>query len=84
MSLGRRERLTDESRNTLRSLTVRVRDFRSNEDLVRAGTRPHESCLVISGFAARAQYLPSGRSADRDRALGGGSVANACYASLRT
>jgi CRP-like cAMP-binding protein len=59
-SLSRRETLTSESIEALRSLSVRVKDFAPNEDLVRSGTSPHESCLVIAGFAARAQYLPNG------------------------
>lgn len=59
-ALGRRERLSDASVEALRNLTVRVRDFQANQDLVQAGSRPTESCVVISGFAARSQYLPNG------------------------
>lgn len=59
-SLSRRDPLSSESVEALRNLTVRVKDFTPNEDLVRSGTSPVESCLVISGFAARAQYLADG------------------------
>lgn len=59
-SLSRRETLSSESIDALRSLSVRVKDFEPNEDVVRSGTSPHESCLVISGSGARAQYLKDG------------------------
>lgn len=59
-SLSRRDTLSSESIDALCRLPIRVKDFAPNEPMVEAGTRPNESCLVISGFAARAQYLPDG------------------------
>lgn len=59
-SLSRRAPLTSKSETDLRSLSIRVREFRPNHDLVASGSRPRESCVVVSGFAARAQYLPDG------------------------
>lgn len=59
-SLSRRDTLSPASLEALRKMTIRTKEFAPNEDLVQTGARPNESCLILSGFAARAQYLPDG------------------------
>lgn len=59
-SLDRLEPLDQRDRDLLGGLDLRIRSFAAQEDIVRAGTQPGESCFVVSGFAARAQYLANG------------------------
>jgi CRP-like cAMP-binding protein len=59
--LARRDHVSDGERKLIEALPRRVRGFANGEELVREGSRPNESCLVLSGFAARAQYLPDGK-----------------------
>lgn len=53
--------LSDEEKDILERSFSRVRDFRADEDIVREGDRPTESCIILEGFAARYKVLPSGR-----------------------
>src|SRR4051812_46808718 len=59
--LARRDRVSEAERKLIEQLPRRVRSFANGEELVREGSRPNESCLVISGFSARAHYLPDGK-----------------------
>ena len=53
--------LSDEEKAVLERSFTRIRDFKADEDIVREGDRPTESCIVVDGFAARYKLLPSGR-----------------------
>lgn len=53
--------LSDEEKDVLERSFTRIRDFRADEDIVREGDRPTESCIILEGFAARYKVLPSGR-----------------------
>jgi len=53
--------LSDEEKDVLERAFTRIRDYRADEDVVREGDRPTESCIVVEGFAARYKVLPSGR-----------------------
>jgi CRP-like cAMP-binding protein len=59
--LARRDRVSEAERNLIEQLPRRLRTFANGEELVREGSRPTESCLLLSGFTARAQYLPDGK-----------------------
>jgi CRP-like cAMP-binding protein len=59
--LERSDVLSDEEKDVLDRSFTRVRDFRADEDIVREGDRPTESCIILEGFAARYKVLPSGR-----------------------
>ncbi len=60
-SLERRDTLTAEERGIIQRLPYRIRSFTGGEELVKEASRPNESCLVLQGYAARAQFLPDGR-----------------------
>jgi CRP-like cAMP-binding protein len=53
--------LSDEEKAVLERSFTRIREFKADEDIVREGDRPTESCIVVDGFAARYKLLPSGR-----------------------
>lgn len=59
-SLQRLEPLDQRDRDLLAGLDLRLKQFGANENIVRSGTRPGESCFIVGGFAARAQYLADG------------------------
>jgi len=59
-ALERIEPLQQRDRDCLRGLDLRLRTFSAHDNIVRAGAHPSESCFVVSGFAARAQYLVNG------------------------
>jgi CRP-like cAMP-binding protein len=59
--LERSDVLSDEEKDVLEKAFTRIREFRADEDIVREGDRPTESCIVMEGFAARYKVLPSGR-----------------------
>ena len=60
-ALERRDILTDEEKELLRQMPSRVRKFGGGEELVAQGSRPQESCLILRGFAARAQFVGEGK-----------------------
>jgi CRP-like cAMP-binding protein len=45
--------LTSEERDALRALPMMVREVGADQDVVRDGDRPSQSCLVLDGFAVR-------------------------------
>ena len=59
--LSRRDHVSDTERTLIEQLPRRIRSFNKGEELVKEGSRPNESCLVLSGFTARAQSLPDGK-----------------------
>lgn len=59
-SLERRDSLNDDEVRIISGLPARPAVFSAGEEIVIEGTRPKESCLVTSGFAARSQSLRSG------------------------
>jgi CRP-like cAMP-binding protein len=59
--LERSDVLSDEEKDVLEKSFTRIREFRADEDIVREGDRPTESCVILEGFAARYKVLPSGR-----------------------
>lgn len=59
--LERHDRISDEERQAIIALPARMRSFASGEELVSEDSRPEEACLIVEGFAARAQYLANGK-----------------------
>jgi len=59
--LERRDRVSEEERLLVERLPVTRRSFQNGQELVQEGSRPGESCLVISGFTARAQLMRDGK-----------------------
>ena len=59
-SLERLEPLDQRDRDLLAGLDLRLKRFAANSEIVRSGTSPSESCFIVAGFAARAQYLADG------------------------
>lgn len=59
-SLERRDRLSDNEKTALYSLGWRVRDFARGSELIPDRSRPTESCLLVSGLAARSVILRNG------------------------
>jgi CRP-like cAMP-binding protein len=55
-----RDSLSGEERELLERLPHRRRSFHRNEEIVQAHTFPKESCIVVSGMAARAVYVENG------------------------
>lgn len=60
-TLERRDHLPERERAALRNLTWRVRHFSPEEDIVAEGSEPFESCLLVEGFACRANSFSDGR-----------------------
>jgi CRP-like cAMP-binding protein len=52
--------LSENERQALRKLPVTIRDLRADEDIVREGDRPWQSCLLLDGFLQRYKMLPDG------------------------
>jgi CRP-like cAMP-binding protein len=59
--IDRRDHVSDAERALIEQLPRRMRSFGNGEELVAEGSRPTESCLVTTGFTARAQVLPDGK-----------------------
>ena len=60
-NLSARDQVSNEERQLLEQLPRRVRSFTNGEELVHEGFRAVESCLILSGFTARAQFLSDGK-----------------------
>jgi CRP-like cAMP-binding protein len=58
--LEKRDTLSDADIALIRSIPVRKETFTSGAEMVVEDTRPGESCMVLKGFAARAQILRDG------------------------
>jgi len=59
-TLERRDVLSGEEQQLLSQLPARKRRFAAGEELVAEHAEPSESCLILSGFVARAQFLADG------------------------
>jgi len=59
-SLGSRDELTEDDRTQILGLTQRKKLFPKGGQLVVEHTRPSESCLIVSGLAAREAFLADG------------------------
>ncbi|MDF2972885.1 MAG: Crp/Fnr family transcriptional regulator [Microvirga sp.] len=53
--------LTDEERNALASLPMQVVTFRPDQDIVRIGDRPTQSCMVLQGFTCVYKLTAEGK-----------------------
>ena len=42
--------LSDEERQVLHDLPVQIMELKSDQDIVRIGDRPSQSCLILEGF----------------------------------
>ena len=60
-ALERRDKLSPEEHRLIEQLPARKRRFESGEELVSEHSEPSESCLVLSGLVARAQFLTDGK-----------------------
>jgi CRP-like cAMP-binding protein len=56
-----RDRMSAEERDLIEALPRREMVLQKNDDLVRQGSRPRESCLMLEGFAARLHILENGK-----------------------
>jgi CRP-like cAMP-binding protein len=61
LNLEKRDRLSLEEKALLSDALSETQDFARHEDLVREGTEPAYSSLLIHGFAARYKLLANGR-----------------------
>jgi CRP-like cAMP-binding protein len=59
--LEQRGQLSAEERRVVEGLITRVREVKSDEDIVREGDRPSESSVMLGGFSARYKILSNGR-----------------------
>ena len=53
--------LSDEERQALASLPVQVMTFRPDQDIVRIGDRPSQSCMVLQGFTCVYKLTAEGK-----------------------
>jgi CRP-like cAMP-binding protein len=60
-ALERRDRLTEVEKNLVERFGSRPRLIEARSDIVREGDSPRDSCLLLSGFAARYHVLADGR-----------------------
>jgi len=54
-------RLSDEERQAIESLPVRVRTLPAKQDIVRDGDRATQCCVILEGWAYRYKFLAEGR-----------------------
>jgi len=54
-------RLTEDEKQRLRNLSLLIRQFGPDQDIVREGDRPSECCLVIVGFTCRFKVTEEGK-----------------------
>lgn len=59
--LSRRDDLTPEEIATIEELTINTQEFDAGSVMIRQGSKPHHSCLLLEGLAVRAHYLPDGK-----------------------
>lgn len=58
--LERRDELSDDEKAIIEAFPHRIQVFQGGQELVAEGSRPGESCLVLEGYSARAQFLSDG------------------------
>ena len=54
-------KLSPQEKEALLALPMNVKEFGADQDIIREGERPAESCLLLEGFACRYKILPDGR-----------------------
>lgn len=59
--LERRDKLSAEERQLVELVASRPRQVQAKRDIVREGSAPKDSCLMLSGFSARYHLLGDGR-----------------------
>jgi CRP-like cAMP-binding protein len=52
--------LSNEEEEAIRTLPLTVKEIRADQDVVRDGDRPTQSCVVVEGFLCRYKQLPDG------------------------
>jgi CRP-like cAMP-binding protein len=52
--------LSDQDREAVRGLPLSVRDYPADQTIIFEGDRPHQCCLVLTGFLCRFKDLPNG------------------------
>jgi CRP-like cAMP-binding protein len=52
--------LSNEEEEAIRALPLTVKEIRADQDVVRDGDRPTQSCVVVEGFLCRYKQLPDG------------------------
>lgn len=60
-ALSLRDELLQAEEEMLRDIPTRTRGFSRGETIISAGSRPTESCLLLSGFACRELYVEEGK-----------------------
>jgi CRP-like cAMP-binding protein len=53
--------LSEEEKQALVALPMRVQEFRADQDIVREGDRPSQCCLLLEGFIARYKFTEKGK-----------------------
>jgi CRP-like cAMP-binding protein len=53
--------LSEDERQAILELPVRIVDLRADADIVRDGDRPSQCCLLVEGFLCRYKNLPDGK-----------------------
>jgi CRP-like cAMP-binding protein len=53
--------LSDDEREALLALPMRVQTIRADQDIVREGDRPSQCCLLLEGFVARYKFTEKGK-----------------------
>ena len=61
LNLGKRDHLSPEEVAIVEQLSARRTRFAAKSDIVLEGDKPSDSCLLLSGFAARYNVLKDGR-----------------------
>ncbi|WP_246521828.1 Crp/Fnr family transcriptional regulator [Neoroseomonas terrae] len=59
-TLARRDRISAKDRTILEELPFGIRTYRREEEIITAGSRPEQSCLVVQGFTARVNSFEDG------------------------
>src|SRR6476661_7026766 len=53
--------LSDEERQAIESLPVRIQTLNARQDIVRDGDKPSQCCLILDGWACRYKLLSEGK-----------------------
>jgi CRP-like cAMP-binding protein len=53
-------RLTEDEKQAVLGLPITVKELGADQDIVREGDRPSQSCLVLEGFLFLYKMLPDG------------------------
>lgn len=61
LNLSARDHLSDAEREIVEQMSSRQRHVAAKQDIVREGSTPTDSCLMLSGFSARYHLLEDGK-----------------------